>query len=111
MDNNVQVLSWLGNSPDLNPIENLWSRLKKLVSKKRPSNRTQLIEAVISSWHHTIQQEELKVLVESMPSRCLAVVKARGYPTKYKERETLISSAYSYALYGYMRRICVDVEF
>jgi len=82
-DNNVEVLDWPGNSPDLNPIENLWARLKRLVAAKRPSNKTQLIEAIISSWHHTITKDELKALVNSMPRRCLAVIKSKGYPTKY----------------------------
>jgi hypothetical protein len=77
------VLSWPGNSPDLNPIENLWARLKCLVAAKHPSNKTQLIEAIISSWYHTVTTDELKALVDSMPRRCLAVIKAKGYPTKY----------------------------
>lgn len=81
--NGVQVLDWPGNSPDLNPIENLWARLKRLVAKRRPSNRQQLIEAVIASWHHVILPDNLRSLVESMPKRCADVIKARGYPTRY----------------------------
>ena len=27
--NNIQVLPWAGNSPDMNPIENLWELLKE----------------------------------------------------------------------------------
>ena len=30
----IQVLVWPGNSPDLNPVENLWSLMKHKVSKK-----------------------------------------------------------------------------
>jgi len=82
-DNGVEVLPWPGNSPDLNPIENLWSKLKRLVSAKHPSNRQQLIEAIISSWHHVITTDNLQKLVESMPRRCQAVLKAKGYPTRY----------------------------
>src|ERR1043165_4385 len=72
-----------GNSPDLNPIENLWSRLKRLVSPKRPANRECLIAAIIECWFHVITNEHLHALVESMPRRCQAVIDARGYPTKY----------------------------
>ena len=64
---NIKVLEWPGNSPDLNPIENLWARLKKLVSARRPSNKAELIQAVISSWFHTITINELKSLINSMP--------------------------------------------
>ena len=62
-DHNVTVLDWPGNSPDLNPIENLWRKLKKLVSAQRPSNKRELVEAVLRSWFYTITVQELKALV------------------------------------------------
>lgn len=79
----VEVLDWPGNSPDLNPIENLWSRLKRIVGAKKPSNRTELIEAILNAWFRVITPEQLEQLVDSMPRRCEAVIKAKGYPTKY----------------------------
>jgi len=81
--NNVKLLDWPGNSPDLNPIENLWARLKREVSAKRPGNKRELIEAILSSWFHIISSSDLQRLVESMPRRCQAVVKAKSYPTRY----------------------------
>ena len=80
---NVQLLTWPGNSPDLNTIENLWLRLKRLVMRKRPGNKTSLIEAIISSWFRLITSAELEKLVDSMPRRCKTVIKAKGYPTRY----------------------------
>jgi len=39
----VQWLDCSGNSPDLNPMENVRSRLKRALAQRRPSNKQQLI--------------------------------------------------------------------
>ncbi len=38
-EQNIEILGpWPGNFSDLNPIENLWSNLKKWVNKQKPQN-------------------------------------------------------------------------
>jgi hypothetical protein len=41
-DNKVKVLEWSSQSLDLNPIENVWAEMKKLVRGRRPTNLTRL---------------------------------------------------------------------
>ena len=46
----IQILDWLGNSPDLNNIKNLWTVLKDKVSEKQPTNTKELEEAIKAVW-------------------------------------------------------------
>lgn len=79
----VQRLTWPGNSPDLNPIENCWKTMGNLVAAKKSTSKRTLIERLVHVWNHELKQQYLQSLIESMPRRCQAVIKARGYSTKY----------------------------
>ena len=37
--NHIKILDWPENSPNLNPIKNLWSKVKNLISQKQPDLR------------------------------------------------------------------------
>ena len=76
------ILDHPPQSPDLNPIENLWTRIDKEIKRKAPNNVREL-EAVIRNAWSNISMVECQNLSQSMPKRCLAVIKNCGYPTKY----------------------------
>ena len=46
----VHVNDWPVNSPDLMPIENLWSWMKREVDKKRTKNKTELEAGILNVW-------------------------------------------------------------
>lgn len=80
--NEVEVMSWPAQSPDLNPIEHLWGDVKKCVAEKKPSNAEELWNTVRDSWQQ-IPLKRCRDLIDSMPRRCNAVIKNKGYSTKY----------------------------
>ncbi len=49
-DHGVGVLDWSANSPDLKPIENLWSIVKMKMRNKRPKNADELKATVKETW-------------------------------------------------------------
>jgi hypothetical protein len=78
-----QTLDWPPQSPDLNPIENLWGLLKKKVWCRNFNTTVELKARIISVWNHSLDKELLEKLAFSMTDRLLAVIKARGGPTRY----------------------------
>ncbi|GFT58852.1 transposable element Tcb1 transposase [Trichonephila clavipes] len=71
-DHTVNRNNWPGQSPDLNPIESLWFKIGYEISKKKPSNKRELIEALIFPFNHIVTKYLLLKLVHSMPKRCRA---------------------------------------
>lgn len=81
-DNSINVMEWPAQSPDLNPIENLWTDIKKGVSTIKPTSVEGLWEAVQKIWS-SIKVERCQHLVDSMGRRCAAVIANKGHATKY----------------------------
>jgi hypothetical protein len=63
----------------MNPIEHLWSHLKKKLGEheKAPSRIVELWKRIEREWEN-IPKEVCQNLIESMPRRVEAVLKAKG---------------------------------
>lgn len=82
-ESNVQVLDWPSNSPDLNPIENCWSNMKRKMENYDTSSLPRLEEALHEMWTHDLDWSYFKKLSSSMPRRLQEVIKAKGGVIKY----------------------------
>ena len=49
--NNIKTMTWPANSPDHNPIKNIWAKLKNLIREKKPQNKDEFRLAIGSSWN------------------------------------------------------------
>jgi len=78
-DNNINVLEWPAQSPDLSPIEHLWNEVdRKLRNRKRqPRNKDELWDTLWEVWEG-IEPEFCQKLISSMPMRLKDVRKAKG---------------------------------
>ena len=78
----VKVLEWPSQSPDLNPIEYLWTELKKHVRASRPTNLTQLLQLCQEEWAK-IHPTYCGKLVEGYLKRLTQFKQFKGNATKY----------------------------
>jgi transposase len=91
-ENNVPIMEWPPQSPDLNPIENLWVQFKTAFHQRfltmfdHPSKsleaRYRYGEVLQQVWYE-IGQDLIDALIESMPRRVQAVIDAQGGWIKY----------------------------
>lgn len=72
-------VEWPPNSPDLNPIENIWRRMKEKIYKgpNPPKKIGDLREAVLKAWDE-ITRDEIVGEIHSMPWRIHECYNRRG---------------------------------
>ena len=77
--NSIKVLSWPSQSPDLNPMENVWADLKRRVEIRNPKNEQELRDAIEIEWENVNTEN----LVNSMGRRLKECIDANGGHTSY----------------------------
>ena len=81
----VPMVSWPPFSPDLNPIETVWDWMKDWIDLQHGGKKLtypQLRSAVREAWD-AVPDDFLSRLIDDMPKRCKAVIRADGKHIPY----------------------------
>jgi len=77
-----KLLDYPANSPDLNPLESLWSYWKTKVKNREPSSLEELEVYAYEEWEK-IPLDLIRNYIKSMPNRLSAIIANEGQHTKY----------------------------
>ena len=78
----IRLMFWPGQSPDLNPIENIWSHIKHKLTGKHFSTTHQLFVTINIEWNN-IDSSFCKKLSTSLPTRLKHLKKSKGKSIPY----------------------------
>ena len=68
-DENIEIINFPTYSPDLNPIEDVWSTLKYRVACDAPETEDELIHYLQHNWEKITKVENLRSFIATLESR------------------------------------------
>ena len=78
----MEIVDWPPNSPDLNPIENVWGIIKGELQKENISKRSILINW-IKEIYEKISYQHIENIVESFVTQLQRCIELEGDRTDY----------------------------
>ena len=81
-ENNISSIRWPAQSPDLNPIQNVWSQLGRMIHRDAPTDLAELERKIHENWA-MIGRRMCLDLIRSMPMRIQECIDARGGHAHY----------------------------
>ena len=78
----IAVMKWPPQSPDMNPIENVWKIIGEKAQNRNPQNIDDLWGFLKEEWE-SITTTFCKKLIGSCGRRCTEVIQCKGKFTKY----------------------------
>ena len=82
-DNGINWWRTPPESPDANPIENLWHELKEFLRREvKPKNKEQLVQGILSFWR-TVSVEKYRRYINHLSKVIPRMIELKGDATGY----------------------------
>jgi len=82
-DEDIEIIDFPTYSPDLNPIENVWSTLKYKVACDAPESEEELIQNLQYHWEEIAKVENLRPDLATLESRYRQCIEQNGERLPY----------------------------